>query len=63
MASGAVLGDAAECPPEGLRAADRDARGDQPVRGFQFRRSEPDRYRDQAGSGYDNLYCLAGVIG
>jgi hypothetical protein len=31
MASGAVLGDAGERPPEGLRAAGRDARGDQPA--------------------------------
>jgi len=31
MASGAVLGDAGERPPEDLRAAGRDACGDQPA--------------------------------
>jgi hypothetical protein len=46
--TGAGLADAAERPAEHLGAAARDARGDQPVRGFQLRRFEPDRDHDTA---------------
>jgi len=43
-----VTSGAPDHPAQGLRPAGRDAGGDQPVRGFQFRRFEPDRDRDTA---------------
>jgi hypothetical protein len=52
MASGAVLGDAGERPPEGLRAAGRDARGDQPA-----------CCNPAAGLGISDLIALAGFLG
>jgi len=41
---GGPLADAGQRPADGLRAAVRDARGDQRVDDFQLRRFEPDHY-------------------